>query len=240
MAMVEQGLKVFNSIHKRVYKSLRKELQRMFEINSRYLTDSEYRRVLNQDDISVKEDFNLKDLDVFPVADPNMASDAQRMARAEAIMKVPGVNPHEAARYYLQAIQIDAGLIDKLLPEPDPEAPPPPEVQKMQAETGKLMAEAKAVMMDAVIRSENQIVAAKKLELLAQNSETLTSESAARIMKMKQDAINSSAKVSLAGAKADHQAVMKELDLEHKKEVDQMELSMKAADIVKELESKDD
>lgn len=231
MAMVEQGLKVFNSIHKRVYKSLRKELQRMFELNSKYLTDTEYRRVMNQDDVSVKMDFNLKDMDVFPVADPNMASDAQRMARAEAIMKVPGVDPVEAAKYYLQAIQIDASLIEKLLPPRDPKAPPPPEVQKILAETGKLMAESKAVMMDAAIKSENQIYAAKKLELLTQNAETLTSESAARIMKMKQDAINSSAKVSLAGAKADHQAIMKELDLEHQKEVDKMELAIQAAEV---------
>ena len=239
MAMVEQGLKVFSSIHKRVYKSLRKELQRIFELNAKHLKDSEYHKIMNRNDISVKQDFDIEEMDVLPVADPAMASDAQRMARAMAIMQAPGVNPVEASRYYLESLQLDEALIDKLVPVPDPNAPPPPEVQKTMAEIQKMTAEAKAKLIEASVLSEKQIHEAQKLALQEKDVAARTSESAARIMKMKQDAVNSTAKVELAGAKATHEAEIKEFNAMHQREKDEVELSIKAMEKMDKSEDKE-
>lgn len=47
MAVMEQGLKVFTSIHKRVYRSLKSELNKLFKLNAQYLNPQEYFRVLD-------------------------------------------------------------------------------------------------------------------------------------------------------------------------------------------------
>jgi chaperonin GroES len=47
MAVLEQGLKVFTSIHKRVYRSFKEELGKLFRLNARYLQPIEYFRVLD-------------------------------------------------------------------------------------------------------------------------------------------------------------------------------------------------
>jgi DNA-binding phage protein len=47
MAVLEQGLKVFTSIHKRVYRSFKKELKKLFKLNALYMNDEEYFRILD-------------------------------------------------------------------------------------------------------------------------------------------------------------------------------------------------
>jgi chaperonin GroES len=47
MAVLEQGLKVFTSIHKRVYRSMKKELKKLFKLNALYMQDEEYYRILD-------------------------------------------------------------------------------------------------------------------------------------------------------------------------------------------------
>jgi hypothetical protein len=47
MAVLEQGLKVFTSIHKRVYRSMKKELKKLFRLNALYMKDEDYYRVLD-------------------------------------------------------------------------------------------------------------------------------------------------------------------------------------------------
>lgn len=48
MAVLEQGLKVYTSIHKRVYRSLKQELNKLFKLNARYMNPEEYFRVLDE------------------------------------------------------------------------------------------------------------------------------------------------------------------------------------------------
>ncbi len=50
-------------------------------------------------------------------------------------------------------------------------------------------------------------------------------------MKMKEDAMVNRAKLAVAGSKADHKAMMDELDSEHKKEKDTLDLVIKAKKI---------
>jgi chaperonin GroES len=47
MAVLEQGLKVFTSIHKRIYRAMKKELKKLFKLNALYMNDEEYFRILD-------------------------------------------------------------------------------------------------------------------------------------------------------------------------------------------------
>ena len=213
LTLVQQGMKVHNAIIKRVFRSLKKEFKKIYELNKEYLSDEEYQKIMNDPRVKVKDDFECDSYDVLPVADPNMSSDVERNAKAQALMGIPGLDPYETSKYFLESLQIDQKMIDKLLKKPDPNAPPAPEVQKLMAEIEKFKAqaaEAQAYAQD--LSNKNQIEQAKLL-ILQQDSEARSREAAARIVKMDKDAVHGELKIQLAGAKADHEAQMKELSM---------------------------
>jgi chaperonin GroES len=228
LAMVEQGMKVFNSITKRIYTSLSKEFNKIFDLNARYLPDAKYKAVIDEPGSDVKRDYNKDDYDVKPVASPAMASDAQRLARAQAILSLPGIDPYEGHKYFLQALQISDSQINKLLPPKDPNAPPPPEVLKLLAEVDKIQAEAKAKITEASILSENQMMEAARINMQRDLQRAQAEESAARVVKMREDAANNRRKVDLAYGKADQEAILAELKQAHQEEKDEMEVAVNA------------
>lgn len=125
LAMIEQGQKVHNSIHKRVYRALRGELQKVYRLNRVYLDPNEYQRLLNVP-ADPRQDF-AEDLDVIPVASPELSSKQQRRAQAEAMrylaydpagMPVPGVDVQAVARFAFEQIVDNA---DQFFPEPSEE-----------------------------------------------------------------------------------------------------------------------
>lgn len=90
MAVLEQGLKVFTGIYKRVYRSLSKEFKRMFELNADYLDEDLYFYLLDPkegDDTARigRLDYSGTDLDVIPGADPNITSQSHAILRAQSL-----------------------------------------------------------------------------------------------------------------------------------------------------------
>jgi len=147
LAMIEQGLKVFTSIYKRVYRSLKSEYKKLYRLNRLYLDEKEYYRVLDDGGAVFRADYDAEDLDIVPVADPTISSEAQRLARARAQFETMERNPSivgriEILRRYYEAL--NAPDIDKLMPPEEmekianPQAPPPdPAVLKLQADIMK-------------------------------------------------------------------------------------------------------
>ena len=210
LTLVEQGLRVFNAIHKRLFRSLRKEFKKIFDLNLKYLSDKEYQRILDEEDISVKEDFNLSELDVIPVMDPNMSSQSLRLIKAQEVLKLPTVDPVVASKFYLEAMDIPEDQIKVLIPEPDPQAPPPPEVQKIMAEIQKLQAEAQKLMSEAQSEQEKNIIEAQKVGIQNKDADARVHEAAARIQKMQADSQNNQIKSATEIAKADQTATLAE------------------------------
>lgn len=234
LTLVQQGMKVYNAITKRIFRGLKKEFKKLYALMREFLTDEEYQQILNDPRVSVSADFESDSFDVLPVADPNMASDVERNAKAQAIMNLPGVNPYEATMYFLESLQLDQKLIAKLLPKPDPNAPPPPEAQKLQAEVEKFKAQAAEAMAYAQdLSNKNQLEQAKFAEL-QKETDARVREAEARIKKMEMDSQHNMAKLAIVGAKADHEAQMKELNFEHDKSVDEAQLSLDSVGTVSE------
>jgi chaperonin GroES len=147
LAMIEQGLKVFTSIYKRVYRSLKSEYKKLYRLNRLYLNEKEYYRILDDGGAVFKADYDAEDLDIVPVADPTISSEAQRLARARAQFETMDRNPSiagriEILRRYYEAL--NAPDIDKLMPPKEmeqianPQQPPPdPAVMKLEADIMK-------------------------------------------------------------------------------------------------------
>jgi len=81
MQVLEQGLKVFNTIYKRAYRSLKREYKKIYVLNYKYLGFEEYQEILDTDAFPDK-DFTRDNTDVIPAADPDMVAEIQKITRA--------------------------------------------------------------------------------------------------------------------------------------------------------------
>ncbi len=134
--IVEQnGQKIFNGIYKRNLRSLKKELKKLFYLNSKNLAPEAYLNVLDGDfpkemaQTIKRADYNLENINIIPAADSQYTSQQQKMMKAQALLqKIPlGVNPKVALKRALEAEEQPG--IDEIM---DYEAPPNPEVIKQQ------------------------------------------------------------------------------------------------------------
>jgi chaperonin GroES len=86
MATIEQGMKVFTAVYKRVYRSLKSEFKKVFELNGYYLDPEEYERIV---DVQIlPTDFSVDDYDVCPGADPNTATQTEKLMKAQGLMEL--------------------------------------------------------------------------------------------------------------------------------------------------------
>jgi chaperonin GroES len=149
MATIEQGMKVFTAIYKRVYRSLEKEFKKIYRLNHIYL-DSNVSVAVLDEPIS-PEDFDLKSYDICPGADPTAVSTTERLLKAQGLMELmpmfPGMlDPVQVLSRVLEAQEQPEWerLIPGLAETGQAQLPPPPpdpklqEMQmKMEAEQGK-------------------------------------------------------------------------------------------------------
>jgi len=151
LSSLEQGLKVYTGVFKRVYRSMKSEFQKIYRLNSMYLEDREYFTVLDTGESSeiVLEDYRGDATDVVPAADPTVASDELNLKRAEFIAaraaSVPGYNLARAEHNLLKAMKVpEVDLIYPLTEDGQMAIPPPPnpEVQQMESEERRRTAEA--------------------------------------------------------------------------------------------------
>lgn len=121
VALIEQGSKVFSTIHKRIHKAMGEEFTLMAQLNYETLPEGEpYPYTVGGDQRQVmRQDFDGR-VDVVPVSDPNIFSSTQRIAQAQAVMQMASqpnsnVDMREAERRMLEALRVDE--IDLLLPD---------------------------------------------------------------------------------------------------------------------------
>lgn len=137
MASIEQGMKVFTAVYKRIFRSLSEEFRKLYKLNAKYLNKEEYIGIL---DIQIgQDDFNTEDHDIFPGADPQAISSTEKLMKAQGLMELlPSgmLNPVEVIKRILVA-QEQPNYEQLLLPQvaetgQPPEPQPDPKLQEMQ------------------------------------------------------------------------------------------------------------
>ena len=90
LALIEQGMVVFSSIHARMHNAMAESLKILHRINSSYLTEEDIKKA---GDFEVTPaDFDGP-VDVVPVSDPQVFSEAQRFAKVQAILQRADAKP---------------------------------------------------------------------------------------------------------------------------------------------------
>ena len=91
LALIEQGMVVFSSIHSRLHSSMARVFKILHRINSAYLTDEDVEALESGLEIE-PSDFDGP-MDIIPVSDPAIFSEAQRFAQIQAIMQRAAIIP---------------------------------------------------------------------------------------------------------------------------------------------------
>ena len=139
---VEQGMKVFTAIYKRVYRAYTKEFKKLFRLNSLYDENFETANRVLDEPIS-KDDYDIKTYDVCPTADPSAVSTTQKLQKNQALLQLlplGTINVMEATKRALEAQE--QPNVAALMQQPPP-PPPDPKVEaiKMQAQIDQAMAQ---------------------------------------------------------------------------------------------------
>ena len=157
MALIEEGRKVYSAIYKRHHVSFGSELRKIYTLNSIFLNEIEYFKVLGDNNIPMgpnemvgKSDF-VGEYDIIPVSDPNILSRAEKILKAQQLVQDIRSNPltagdmnanYIATRRYYEALEIKN--IDEVLPK----APVPVDLSPEEENSKALTEQSSQVLPD--------------------------------------------------------------------------------------------
>lgn len=86
MATIEQGMKVFTAVYKRIYRSLGEEFQKLYRLNAVYLNPNTDVEAL---DMQIGPGFfDKKMTKIYPGADPTAISQTEKLMKAQGLMEL--------------------------------------------------------------------------------------------------------------------------------------------------------
>ncbi len=130
LALLERSTKVLSAIHKRLHNSQKKEFKLLAQVFKEYLPP-EYPYAVAGGNAAIKlSDFD-DNIDIFPISNPDIFSQSQRIAMAQEMMALVQSNPevhgpngiYESYKRMYSAIGVDN--IEKILTPPPPTEPSP-------------------------------------------------------------------------------------------------------------------
>ena len=128
IAMLEQGSRVMSAVHKRLHYAMRVEFKILARVMGESLPAEYPFEVAGADGTVMAEDFDSR-VDVIPVSNPNIFSQAQRIALAQSKLQLATAAPelhnlHEVYRDMYEAMGVtDLDRIMKATPDPRPVDP---------------------------------------------------------------------------------------------------------------------
>ena len=241
MATIEQGMKVFTSVYKRVYRSLASEFKKIYKLNREYMNNEEYISVL--DEPVQQEDYKGPENDIYPGADPTAVSSQEKQAKIQAVMQLlqlGTIDPMAVTMLYLEAHEIPnpGQLMKQPQPQPDPKMEAikaKAQVDQQKAQIDMQVAQHKMQLEQATKEQELQMKAAqvqqeleaKKMQAIldaqlaqATQSSKIQMEQQAAQAKMGQQAQQS--KLNMVTQAMSHQQTMQQQAEQHKQQQKQI------------------
>lgn len=166
MATIEQGMKVFTAVYKRVYRALRSEFKKIYDLNGVYLDPNKYMAVIDME--IGPDDFDKESYDVCPAADPSTPTGTEKLMKAQGLLELlpTGIlDPVEVIRRVLEAQEQPnfERLFNQQIQQTGQMQPPPdPKLQEMemksQLEQQKIALQAQEKERAAMLAERSQAV----------------------------------------------------------------------------------
>ena len=139
VALLERGSRVMSAIHKRLYQAMKCEFMLLADCFVTYLPPEYPFEVVGGEKQIFSKDFD-KQVDIIPIADPNIFSQTQRISIAQTQLQMAMSNPkmhnmYQAYRDMYEALEVKN--IDGLLPPPEKPKPMDPATENITALSGK-------------------------------------------------------------------------------------------------------
>lgn len=126
LAQVEQALESFSAVQMRLASAMEDELQKIYKINQKYLPLVDYYMVNGAPEMITRADY-AEDMLIQPIFDPKFSTQAQKVARSQAISQAVMENPLTMTRpQVMDALckrrleALDADNINELIPNAEP------------------------------------------------------------------------------------------------------------------------
>jgi len=125
IALLEQGSRVMSAVHKRLHYGMRQEFKILARVMSESLPQEYPYSVEGADATVMRTDFDDR-VDVLPISDPNVFSQAQRIALAQTKLQLAGAAPemhnmYEVYQDMYEALGVrDTDRIMKRIPDDEP------------------------------------------------------------------------------------------------------------------------
>lgn len=174
MATIEQGMKVFTAVYKRLYRSLTQEYKLLYRLNRVYLEPETYSTIV--DTTIGPDDFNADSYDVCPGADPTAISQTERLMKAQGLMELLPLgilNVVEVTSRILQAQEQPnwERLIKPEILESGQLPPPPPDPKLLEMQMKGELEQRKIAMQGEQQQRKSELEARDKVVQLAMKAE---------------------------------------------------------------------
>lgn len=220
---IEQGMKLFTAIYKRVYRSMTKEFKMLFRLNQVYLDEQDYKEFLD-DQAASKADFEIKDKDLSPTADPSAASDfekQQKIQQAQPFVEIGTIDPKVLTAFTLKTLGFSDTEIQQLTEGAPANQPtqPNPEEQKMQMEMEAKQAEAQTkIQLQQAMGALKQQEAQFKM-IMAQQEQAMNMKFEKQRLEFEQQAEEIRTALQMKRDETKHQFDLKAADEKHKQQI---------------------
>jgi chaperonin GroES len=157
MATIEQGMKVFTAVYKRVFRALTKEYRKLYKLNYRYLNPNQYVEVIDEE--IQQSDYAGPENDIVPAADPQATMSQEKMTKAQNLMQLMSLgtlDPMQVTSYLLEAFEIpnrDQFMIQQ--PQQDPAAAMKQQEMEMKQQDQQMKAQLAQTQAQHKIQVEN-------------------------------------------------------------------------------------
>lgn len=228
LSLLDQRLKPLKAIFKRIYRSFKKEFDKLYKLNGLYLPDEQiYFTILNDNQAIAKSDFQEPDYAVKPIADPSMSSESQRLLKVQSLRAALGepggqlLNPTEVMSRWISELNMPNG--QKLIQPPQPPQPNP-EMLKLQLQQQDQQRQSKKDAADYDVKI-------KELALRHKESEDKKQVEDAKIVNLHAKSL-----LDIANAHRDHMEktnanLTKLIDMAHQKQHKDKELTLKQQEV---------
>ena len=196
LALIEQGMKFYTAIAKRVFRAMKAETAKLYALNRKHIDKAQEYRIGDECKIIDPDDYRQGG-GVEPVADPTMTTDMQRLGRAQIIMSTitePEVDRKEILTRFYEAANIDR--VGELFAPPDSQA-----IQNQQLAQQFAMAKAQAELGEMrASELKNQTQAFLNMALARKNanaSEEAAIDAQLEFMRLHIEALNTANNAAL-------------------------------------------
>lgn len=231
MATVEQGMKVFTAIYKRIYRALQEEFAKLFKLNATYLDPQTYSAIINEP--IGPEDFDQTTYRVIPAADPNAVSAQEKLQKAQGLLELLPLGVLDPVAVVTRVLQAQEQpnfekLFNQAVQQTGQMPPPPPDPKaqelqmKMQATQQELGMKQQAQQQQMTLDQQS---AQAKMAMEAQaHAQKMQMEQQTAQMKASAQLHTDNARVQGELMKNQAQAQMQHQQLQHTEENHQAEL----------------